>query len=424
MSRRGRRGQTEERVCAVEGCEKQAKAGSMHCLGHAQSAVGKGTVGNSDRRTSSFLRRTPAWGHNGIPILIHLDGRRLPSWNAKGLFIVLDLVKDSLMRRFLFSFVATLLMLPVALGSAAYAQDASPVGGSPFADLGLPELTITVTASGYEGIPASTPAGRYLVTVNAADDTSDMGGGGVSFVQPAGMSGQDFVNVLTQMQGGDVPAAMPAEGTPDAMASESTPAESGGDEGAPAFFYQSKIAGGSYSGTGQTTQVVLDLTPGEWVAWGDDPSAPQQPVVFEATGEMPADLPEPASDVTLTMAEYSITVTEGQFTAGPQVVRVENAGEQPHFVFGGHGPSGMTDADIEAVLQADMTGTPAANGLDPETDFQDVFGTGTQSTGTTQWVYVPDVPAGSMVLLCFFPDQGDGMPHAMHGMYAIVEVAG
>ena len=41
MSRRGRRGrggQTEERLCATEGCGKRAKAGSMYCLGHAQSA--------------------------------------------------------------------------------------------------------------------------------------------------------------------------------------------------------------------------------------------------------------------------------------------------------------------------------------------------------------------------------------------------
>ena len=41
MARRGRRGRMEERLCAVEGCEKRAKGGSLHCLVHAQSAVGK-----------------------------------------------------------------------------------------------------------------------------------------------------------------------------------------------------------------------------------------------------------------------------------------------------------------------------------------------------------------------------------------------
>jgi hypothetical protein len=38
------------------------------------------------------------------------------------------------------------------------------------------------------------------------------------------------------------------------------------------------------------------------------------------------------------------------------------------------------------------------------------------------WVYVPDMPAGPLVVLRFFPDQGDGMPHALHGMYNIIEV--
>jgi hypothetical protein len=41
MSRRGRRGRTEERLCVVEGCEKRANRGALHCFVHAQSAVGQ-----------------------------------------------------------------------------------------------------------------------------------------------------------------------------------------------------------------------------------------------------------------------------------------------------------------------------------------------------------------------------------------------
>ncbi len=41
MSRRGRRGKTDERLCAVEECGKRAKRGSMHCDLHAKSAVGQ-----------------------------------------------------------------------------------------------------------------------------------------------------------------------------------------------------------------------------------------------------------------------------------------------------------------------------------------------------------------------------------------------
>jgi hypothetical protein len=123
------------------------------------------------------------------------------------------------------------------------------------------------------------------------------------------------------------------------------------------------------------------------------------------------------------MGEYVIEVTEGAITTGPQVLKIENIGAQPHFVFGTSGPEGMTAADIEAILQADMTGTPAATDIDPNTDFVDLFSTGTQSNGTAMWIAVEDVPAGPMALLCFFPDITDGLPHAYHGMFAVVEVA-
>ncbi len=41
MTRRGRRGELAQRLCAIEGCEQGAKRGSLHCPVHAQSAVRK-----------------------------------------------------------------------------------------------------------------------------------------------------------------------------------------------------------------------------------------------------------------------------------------------------------------------------------------------------------------------------------------------
>ena len=257
------------------------------------------------------------------------------------------------MRRSILSLLGALLLLPLSMVSVASAQDATPATESPFASLGLPELNITVNADGYDGVPESIEAGRYLVTVTAADDTAGNGGGGVSFVQPSGMSGQDFVDFITQLQSG-------GGATPEAGGA--TPAEGagGGDQGAPAFFYQSLVAGGAFTGPGQTMQVVLDLPPGDWVAWGDDPAAPQAPVAFTVTGEMPTDLAEPESSATITLGEYVIKVTEGEITTGSQVLRVDNVGAQPHFIFGTNAPAGMTDADIEAILNFDVTGTPPA----------------------------------------------------------------
>jgi hypothetical protein len=37
--------------------------------------------------------------------------------------------------------------------------------------LGLPALDITVSTTGYEGIPEALDAGRYLITVTPTDDT-------------------------------------------------------------------------------------------------------------------------------------------------------------------------------------------------------------------------------------------------------------
>jgi hypothetical protein len=302
----------------------------------------------------------------------------------------------------LVSLLGVLLLLLAGAVPAAVAQDASPESG--LADLGLPTLDVTVSATGYEGIPESLEAGRYLVTVTAANDVGEFGGG-VAFIQPAGMTAEDFLAAIS---------ALPAEGEE-------------GAGGPPAELYDSLFAGGAYAAApGQSAEIVLDLPPGEWIAWADDPEAAQEPVVFEVTGEMPADLAEPESGATLTMGEYLIEVTEGKLVSGPQIVKVENVGAQPHFIVAFTAPDDLTEAQIEVVLEeeaaAETTGTPPVySDLNPEEDFGEGFYTGTQSTGTAIWVPV-ELEAGTYGLTCFFPDIADGLPHANHGMYTIVEV--
>jgi hypothetical protein len=328
---------------------------------------------------------------------------------------------EKLMRRLVFGFLGALLVFPLSMMSVLAAQDATPE--SAFADLGLPTLDVTVTADGYEGIPESLEAGRYLVTVTAAEDVEF--GGGVAFIQPEGMSADEFLSLLAGPPDETGVGAVP--GTP-ILDVEATPAEDGGEMGGPPpAVFESTYAGGSFAMAGQSAQVVLDLPPGEWIAWGDDPGAPQEPVIFEVTGEMPADLVEPESGVTVIMGEYMIEVSEGQLTAGQQVVRVDNIGAQPHFIFWAKVPDDVTEEQIEVVLeeeaQAERTGTPPVySDFNPEEDAVPVAFTATQSTGTTQWVSV-DLEPGTYVLICFFPDIADGVPHAYKGMYTLVEVA-
>jgi hypothetical protein len=307
------------------------------------------------------------------------------------------------------------------LAPQASAQEATP--SADLAALGLPTLDVTVSMAGYEGIPAELPAGRYLVTLTVGDDLPE--GGGIGFVQPPeGMSAADFQAALAgpppDAGAADTTSPVAVEPADEAMASPA--AETGGP---PPFIFDATFAGGIFVGPGQTDDVVLDLGPGEWLAWGDDPEAEIPPVVFQVAGELPVDLPEPTANATVTMAEYTIAVTEGTLAAGPQLVRIDNVGAQPHFILWELLPPGTTPEQVQAFLDAEMgammSGTPAAAGeFDPEA-VTPVAGTGTQSMGTSIWITV-DVPAGANGMICFFPDLGDGLPHAFHGMFTIIDV--
>ena len=321
------------------------------------------------------------------------------------------------MRRLLFGFLAALLVVPLSLMSALAAQDASPAAAdSAFADLGLPELNVTMTTTGYEGLPEEIEAGRYLVTINAAADLEF--GGGIGFVRPPeGMTADEFLAIHAEPGPAEIEGEVPG-GTP-VLADDATPVASA----PPQEIFEATYAGGIFVPSGQSSQVVLDLTPGEWIAWADDPEATQEPVRLTVTGEMPAELPEPQAGATLTLGEYVIGITAGELTAGQQVVRLEHLGNQPHFVFMGRiaDTVTVTEADIEAVLEAEMTGTTADVDFNPEEDFMPVFGTATQSYGTEMWVSM-DLEPGTYGLVCFFPDIGDGHPHAYKGMFTLLEV--
>jgi hypothetical protein len=326
------------------------------------------------------------------------------------------------MRRLLFGFLGALLFFPITMMSVLAAQDATPASG--LADAGLPELAVTMTATGYEGIPEQVEAGRYLVSLTIEEGASEFGGG-VSFVQPpADMTAEDFLTAYMtppdESGVGDA-AATPIEG------GVATPEGEGESGGLPSFLFEANYAGGTYSFAGGVTQVVVDLTPGEWIAWSDDFESPQEPVFFEVTGEMPAELPEPESSATITMGEYVIEVTEGELTAGQQVIRIDNIGAQPHFIGWFQLPAGTTEEQIQTILdeeqQAMETGTPPVySDLNPEEDLMPVTFTATQSSNTSIWITV-DVQAGTHGLACFFPDIQDGMPHANHGMYTVIEIS-
>jgi hypothetical protein len=279
---------------------------------------------------------------------------------------------------------------------------------SDLTSLGYPTIDVTITADGFSGIPETLEAGRYLLNATAEEGAE---GGAVAFLSPYEMGAEEFLAFL----GVGAPAGSPV---PDA----SPTGDEGGDEEGPlpSFIYQSKFAGGVLAIPGMPGMAVIDLTEGEWIAWGDDPEAAQMPVVLTVTGEFPADAPEPEADVMALLVDFGITV-EGNLTAGEHVLQVENQGAQPHFLELAKVPDGTTNEDLTGLIDSFMTGTPAASGL-TEDDFQEGTYTPTQSIGTTTWTKV-SLEAGTYAAMCWFPTAGIGDPHAFHGMHTVFDVS-
>jgi hypothetical protein len=296
------------------------------------------------------------------------------------------------------------------LGSVAVAQGVGvSVSGStaPGAVMAtqeeLTELDVSVSPTAIEGIPATLAAGRYVLNVSASADLEF--GGGVEFVQPVGIPAEEFMAFA-------VPQSVSANGMASPAAGEMAMP--------PEALWESVYAGGAFASAGDSVRAIVDLVPGEWVVFGGFDN-PQQPFTIEVTGEMPADLPEPESTATITMGEYVIEVTEGELVAGKQLVRIDNIGAQPHFIVASFTEVNVTEDDVMAVLESEMTGTPAAVDFNPDEDLTDAFYTGNQSSNTTMWLEI-DLQPGTYVLLCFFPDQADMMPHAMHGMFEVISI--
>lgn len=244
-------------------------------------------------------------------------------------------------------------------------------------------------------MPQSVEAGRYLVIVHG-EPTEDDWALGPSFVQfPEGVTLDDVMAI-----------------DPSTL------------EGPPDWFDESVVPGGPVvlAATGETTAYgVIDLKPGpgEWVVAGTALSQP--PVEFTVTGELPADLPEPEANVTLTIGEMVINVSDGAFVVGQNVVKVENIGAQPHFVELSKVPDGTTEANIEALIMTFMGGTPEAEPVAEEAFIYTGY-SGEQSGQTVQWVTMMIQEPGTHAAACWIPDPETMMPHAAMGMYEIIEV--
>ena len=269
------------------------------------------------------------------------------------------------------------------------------------AGLGVSEFDIVVTDEGFD-VPSSIPAGRYLVNVtnNASDAAA------AAFFMP------------------------PADWTLEQVAAAFAPPES---EDAPppdfSWLYRAPIAGGAGGPPGGTYQAVIDLQPGRWVVWADDPGSAIPMAEVQVTGAMPDTLREIVpggqdhGDQHGTGYDFAI---DGEIVAGQQLVEFYNKTDQPHFVSSLISPVALTDEMFVSLFMMEEGATPEPDsGLPAMEEIVDnpSYIT-TISAGTKIWA-VMDFQPGYHTLVCFVPDLNspEGLPHAAEGMIEQVEVA-
>lgn len=302
-----------------------------------------------------------------------------------------------------FGLVAALL-LTLSMAAPALAQDATPVAAPPFvtaSGLGVSEFDITVTDDGFD-VPSSIPAGRYLVnvTVDASAPAA------ASFFMPPA----DWT--MEQVQAAFVPAEGEEETGPDLS-----------------WLYHQPIAGGAMAAPGATGQAVIDLTPGRWVVWADDPASTIPMTEVQVTGAMPDTLRPITPTVTITALStetgYDFAVT-GDVVAGPQLVEFYNKTDQPHFVTALVSPVPLDDEQFMTLLMMEDGATPAPDsGLPSLDEIQfNPSGITTISAGTKIWA-VMSFDSGYNVITCFVPDinSPEMLPHAAEGMFEMIEVS-
>jgi hypothetical protein len=307
-------------------------------------------------------------------------------------------------------FLAELALLSANL-SIALAQDATPgaMGPSKLSGLGLPVVTLTY-ANGALQVPADVQAGTSLVVFDNQGEVET----GISLAQlPEGISLEEAMAIL-----GPPPAP---EGTPGAeeMASPEGDGGGGGEEGPPPpLFYEMTWAGGAFAPPGTKAEVVVYLTPGEWIL-APDPESGVMPATMQVGGDAIAPV-EVAADITAEVKNFHIILPD-VIPAGDSVWTITNKGDQPHEMFIVKTQRRLTLEEADIILNLPEGELPPEGVPDPS-QFEDIGGMAPISKDQTVSIELTLEP-GSYVAVCFMPDKDTGMPHALKGMAVIFEVA-
>ena len=167
---------------------------------------------------------------------------------------------------------------------------------------------------------------------------------------------------------------------------------------------------------GASAEATVNLKPGHYVMFCGIPSPDGKPHVMKGMAReltvtaSTTTVAEPASDVTLKLADYSFEPST-PLTSGHHVVRVENAGPQPHELV-------LVKLDSAKTVQQLVQWTEKMQGPPPGT-----FLGGITMLSVGEVGFIPlDLAPGEYGLICFYGDAKDGKPHFMHGMIKQITV--
>jgi hypothetical protein len=162
---------------------------------------------------------------------------------------------------------------------------------------------------------------------------------------------------------------------------------------------------------GDTSISIEALEPGNYALICFIPSADGMPHVakgmsraLKVVGPRRAAAPEPTADIVVTLVDYDFKLSQ-PLTPGKHMIRVDNAGQEPHEIaivrlHPGKKPADYTAWGMKPVGPAPGTIHGGLSGIMP---------------GSHSFIEV-DLPPGEYGLLCFLPDAKDGKPHFEHGM--------
>lgn len=278
---------------------------------------------------------------------------------------------------------------PVALGLAALAIVACSAKETDHATAGSDSTAAAAPA------PAAAP---NVVTITARDFALDMPDS-----VPAGLTTVRFLNQGKQLHHATFVKLADGHTMKDLMAAMAKPGPLPG---------WAEMAGGPNAVVpGDSSNITETLDPGSYVALCLVPGPDGAPHfakgmehAFTVVPSTAAAAPAPTPDVTVTLADYSFTLST-PLTAGHHVIRVDNSGPQIHELVLVQLPPGKTAMDLVRWVNKQQGPPPG----------KPIGGLSSMHPGGSA-SFTVDLTPGSYAFICFVPDAKDGKPHAMHGM--------